>query len=52
MVKKLATYAFVAFLIFFVTYSPANAAAIARRVGGALAGMATGFGDFMGRLVQ
>jgi len=49
-VKKIFTWLFVAFLIFFVAYRPENAARIARFIGGGLIGMANGFARFLSGL--
>jgi hypothetical protein len=49
-VRKVFTWLFVAFLIFFVAYRPASAAAATKWIGGALSGLATGFGDFFSHL--
>lgn len=49
-VKRMFTWAFVAFLIFFVAYFPAGAASVAKWLGRILTGLANGFGDFISRL--
>jgi hypothetical protein len=50
MVKKLFTWAFVAFLIFYVAFRPESAARGARWIGGVLIAMANGFGSFLSHL--
>jgi hypothetical protein len=40
------------FAVFFVAYSPDGAASVARWLGRTLAGLATGFGDFVSNLVS
>jgi hypothetical protein len=50
MVKKVAMFATVAFLIFFVAYRPASAAAATKWLGKTIASIATGFGDYASRL--
>ena len=50
MVKRLATWAFVAFLVFYVTFRPESAARAARWLGGILIAMANGFGSFLSHL--
>jgi hypothetical protein len=49
-VKKLATWAFVAFLVFFVAFRPEAASRAARWIGGVLITMANGFGSFLSHL--
>jgi hypothetical protein len=49
-VRKIFTWLFVAVLIFFIAYRPASAATATKRLGGALSGIATGFGDFFSNL--
>ena len=51
-VKRVALWAFVAFAVFFVAYSPNSAASVARWLGRALAGLANGFGEFFAGLVS
>jgi hypothetical protein len=51
MVKKVLTWSLIAFLIFFVAYRPANAAAVFRSLGGGVVDIAQGFGDFFSNLV-
>jgi hypothetical protein len=46
-VKKIFTWAFVAFVIFFIAFRPDGAAQICRALGGALMGVFQGFGDFL-----
>ena len=50
-VKKVLTWALVAFLIFFIAYRPENAAAVFRSLGGGLVDIATGIGEFFSSLV-
>jgi hypothetical protein len=49
-VKRLATWAFVAFLVFYVAFRPESAARSARWLGGVLIAMANGFGTFLSHL--
>jgi hypothetical protein len=49
-VKKIFTWLFVAFLFFFVAYSPDSAARIARAIGGLLISVANGFTRFLSGL--
>jgi hypothetical protein len=51
MVKKVLTWLGVAFLIFFIAYSPHSAADVFRSVGRTLMDIMTGFGDFFTNLV-
>jgi hypothetical protein len=51
MVKKVLTWGGVAFLIFFIAYSPQSAAEVFRSIGESLMDIATGFGDFFTNLV-
>ena len=50
--KRLAMWGLAGFAIFFVAYSPQSAATVARWLGQTLAGLATGFGDFVSSLVS
>ena len=50
--KRLALWALVAFAVFFVAYSPQSASTVARWLGATLAGLATGFGEFVAGLVS
>lgn len=52
MVKKVLTWAAIAFLVFFIAYRPAAAAQVAKSIGGGLVDLGTGFGDFFTRLVS
>jgi hypothetical protein len=52
LVKKIFTWLFIAFLIFFVAFRPAAAAVIARWIGAILSAIATGLGDFVSRVVS
>jgi len=52
MVKKVLTWGSIAFLIFFIAYRPANAAQVAKSIGGGIMDLATGFTDFFTRLFQ
>jgi ABC-type arginine/histidine transport system permease subunit len=49
-VKKVFTWASVAFVIFFVAFSPNNAAHVARIIGGGLVAVAHGFASFFSGL--
>ncbi len=51
MVKKVLTWAAVAFLIFFVAYRPQQAAGVFRTLGGGIMDIAQGIGDFFSSLV-
>ena len=51
MVKKVLTWAGIAFLIFFVAYRPNSAAAVFKSLGGGSMDIAQGFGDFFTNLV-
>jgi hypothetical protein len=50
-VKKVFLWLFVGFVIFFIGFRPAAAAAAVKWIGGALGQLAVGFGDFFSRLV-
>lgn len=52
MIKKILTWLFVGFVIFFAAYRPAAAALTTKWIGIHLAGMAEGFGEFFTRLVS
>ncbi|NJC69374.1 hypothetical protein HC031_06515 [Planosporangium thailandense] len=52
MVKKVLTWASIAFLVFFVAYRPASAAQVVKSLGNGLVDIGTGFGDFFSRLVS
>ncbi|GAA2706232.1 hypothetical protein ACFY2R_02195 [Micromonospora olivasterospora] len=51
MVKKVLTWAGIAFLIFFVAYRPNSAADVFKSIGGGIMDIAQGFGDFFTSLV-
>jgi hypothetical protein len=51
MVKKVLTWASVAFLVFFVAYRPASAAQVVKSIGSGIVDIGAGFGDFFTRLV-
>jgi hypothetical protein len=51
MVKKILTWGLVAFLVFFIAYRPASAAAVFRSLGSGLYDIATGVGEFFSNLV-
>ncbi|MGC4804563.1 hypothetical protein [Micromonospora sp. DT233] len=51
MVKKVLTWAGIAFLIFFVAYRPSSAADVFKSIGGGIMDIAQGFGDFFTSLV-
>jgi hypothetical protein len=50
MVKKVLTWLFVAFLIFFMAFRPNGAANVVRDIGGVLGRVANGLGDFLNAL--
>jgi hypothetical protein len=50
MVKKVLTWLFVAFIIFFLAFRPNGAANVVRDIGGVLGRVATGLGDFLNNL--
>jgi hypothetical protein len=49
-IRKIGTWGFVAFLIFFVAFRPDSAAKAVRQLAGLLAAMANGFGTFLSQL--
>ncbi|RZU73116.1 hypothetical protein EV384_1513 [Micromonospora kangleipakensis] len=49
--KKVLTWAGIAFLIFFVAYRPSSAADVFKSLGGGIMDIAQGFGDFFTSLV-
>lgn len=51
MVKKVLTWAGIAFLIFFVAYRPNSAADVFKSLGGGLVDIAQGFGEFVTNIV-
>lgn len=51
MVKKLLTWAGIAFLIFFIAFRPNSAADVFKSLGGGIMDIAQGFGDFFTSLV-
>lgn len=51
MVKKVLTWAGVAFLIFFIAMRPNSAADVFKSLGGGIMDIAQGFGDFFTNLV-
>ncbi len=51
MVKKVLTWAAIAFLIFFVAYRPQQAASVFKTLGGGIMDIAQGIGDFFSSLV-
>jgi hypothetical protein len=51
MVKKVLTWAGIAFLIFFVAYRPNSAADVFKSIGGSIMDIAQGFGDFFTSLI-
>jgi hypothetical protein len=51
MVKKVLTWLFIGFLVFFVAFRPAAAADMAKTLGGGMLDIAQGFGDFFSNLV-
>ena len=52
MVKKVLTWASIAFLIFFIAYRPGSAAQVVKSLGSGLVAIGSGFGDFFSRLVS
>jgi hypothetical protein len=52
MVKKILTWAFVAFLIFFVAFRPDAAATVVKTLGATVMDIAQGMGDFFSSLVS
>ena len=52
MVKKVLTWALVAFLVFFVVSRPAAAAQVVKSIGNGLMSMGTAFGNFFQTLVS
>jgi hypothetical protein len=52
MVKKVLTWALVAFLVFFVVSRPASAAQVVKSIGSGILGVGQGFGDFFQNLVS
>jgi hypothetical protein len=50
MIKKILTWAFVAFLIFFIAFQPDSAADVAKTLFSAFLDIAQGFGNFFGNL--
>lgn len=51
MVKKVLTWAGVAFLIFFIAFRPESAADVVKTLAGGVVDIAQGFGDFFTSLV-
>jgi lauroyl/myristoyl acyltransferase len=51
LVRKILTWLFVGFLIFFVAFRPDSAANMCRSIAGMLMAMAQGMGDFFSRLM-
>jgi hypothetical protein len=52
MVKKVLTWASIAFLIFFIAFRPASAAEVVKSLGSGLVAIGAGFGDFFSSLVS
>ena len=52
MLKKTLTYAAGVFLVWFVAYRPDAASKVVRGIGGLIARLGTGFGDFFTRLIS
>jgi hypothetical protein len=52
MVKKVLTWALVAFLVFFVVSRPTAAAQVVKSIGSGIVGIGQGFGDFFTNLVS
>jgi len=51
MLKKTLTYGSGAFVIWFVAFRPDSAAKVVRSIGGLIAHIGTGFGEFFTRLI-
>lgn len=51
MLKKILTWGGLAFVIFYIAYSPTDAATLLKSVGGTLRDIGQGFGDFVTNLV-
>jgi len=51
MVKKVLSWGFLAFLVFFIAYRPESAAAVFKSLGNGLVEIATGVGQFLSSLV-
>ncbi|HEX7745132.1 MAG TPA: hypothetical protein VF462_07715 [Micromonosporaceae bacterium] len=51
MLKKLVTWALIAFMIFFVAFRPDSAAEVVKSLGAGVMDIAQGFGDFFTSLV-
>ncbi|HKT05392.1 MAG TPA: hypothetical protein VJT31_38230 [Rugosimonospora sp.] len=52
MIKKILTWLFGAFVLFFLAFRPTGAATVVRDIGGVLSRVATGLGDFLSSLVS
>jgi hypothetical protein len=52
MVKKVLTWASIAFVVFFIAYRPSSAAQVVKSIGSGLVDIGAGFGDFFARLVS
>jgi hypothetical protein len=52
MVKKVLTWALVAFLVFFVVSRPTAAAQVVKSIGSGIKSIGVGFGDFFSNLVS
>ena len=52
MVKKVLTWALVAFLVFFVVSRPSAAAQVVKSIGSGIVGIGQGMGDFFTNLVS
>jgi len=51
MVKKILTWGGLAFLVFFVAFRPSSAAEVIKSIGGGIASVAQGLGEFFTNLV-
>jgi hypothetical protein len=51
MVKKIATWGGIAFLLFFIAYRPDSAADVFQSLGSTVADIGTGIGDFVTSLI-
>ena len=52
MIKKVLTWAVIAFIVFYIVRSPGAAAANVKAIGNGIAHIASQFGDFLANLVR
>jgi hypothetical protein len=52
MLKKTLTYGAGVFVVWFVAFRPDAAAKVVRGIGGVIASLGTGFGDFFTKIIQ